>query len=195
MWSAFGIRPFPNLCRPSILEAEAETGINQRFPTHTQIGRNSKGSRTIISEQEQPDVPAPVRQKTTLTEEQKLQSEKQAILAAKIADDFKGKDTIVLDLTDITPLFDFFVITTGSSNRQMHAIAEEVDRALNESGSERMGIEGYRESQWIVQDYGDIILHVMTQEARVAYDLEGLWGDARRVALPTPDGAAPPESA
>ena len=152
---------------------------------------NFNGSRTIISEQELPAVPTPVRQKTALTPEQKLESEKQARLAAQITDDFKGKDTVVLDLTEITPLFDFFVITTGSSNRQMHAIAEEVDRALNESGSERLGIEGYRESQWIVQDYGDIILHVMTEEARAAYDLEGLWSDARRVELPTSNVSAP----
>jgi ribosome-associated protein len=115
------------------------------------------------------------------TEEQKLRSLEQARLAAKIADEFKGRDTVILDLTGITPLFDFFVITTGSSNRQMHAVAEEVDRALNEAGSERRGIEGYRESQWIVQDYGDIVLHVMTIEAREAYDLEGLWADAKRV--------------
>ncbi|MCL4114541.1 UNVERIFIED_CONTAM: hypothetical protein GTU68_057390, partial [Idotea baltica] len=175
------------------LDIEAETGINQRFPAHTHNGRNFNGSRTIISEQEPEAVPTPVRHKTVLTEEQKLQSETQARLAAKIADDFKGKDTIVLDLTEITPLFDFFVITTGSSNRQMHAIAEEIDSALNEAGSERRGIEGYRESQWIVQDYGDIILHVMTQEARTAYDLEGLWADARRVELPTPEGDTPAE--
>lgn len=143
------------------------------------------GSQTIISEQELPNVPTPIEpQRSVLTPEQKLESEKQARLAAGIANEFKGKNTVVLDLTDITPLFDFFVITTGSSNRQMHAVAEAVDSALNEQGSKRLGIEGYRESQWIVQDYGDIILHVMTQEARDAYDLEGLWADARKVDLP-----------
>lgn len=115
------------------------------------------------------------------SDDQKRLSLEQACLAAKISDDFKGRDVVVLDLTEITPIFDYFVISTGSSRRQMHAVAEEVDRMLNQAGSERQGIEGYRESQWIVQDYGDVVLHVMTVEAREAYDLEGLWADAKRI--------------
>jgi ribosome-associated protein len=104
-----------------------------------------------------------------------------ACLAAGVCDEFRGEDTVVLDLTDVTPLFDYFVITTGRNRRQMHAIAEEVDRALTEAGSERMGLEGYTESSWIVQDYGDVVLHVFTPEARELYDLEHLWADAGRV--------------
>ena len=102
-------------------------------------------------------------------------------LAARVCDEFRGEETIILDLTDVTPLFDYFVITTGRNRRQMHGIAEEVDRVLNEAGSERMGIEGYTESSWIVQDYGDVVLHVFTPEARDLYDLEHLWADAARV--------------
>jgi ribosome-associated protein len=108
-------------------------------------------------------------------------SQNDACLAAGVCDEFRGEDTVVLDLTDVTPLFDYFVITTGRNRRQMHAIAEEVDRVLAEAGSARLGIEGYVESSWIVQDYGDVVLHVFTPEARELYDLEHLWGEAGRV--------------
>ena len=104
---------------------------------------------------------------------------RQACAAARICDEFRGEDVIVLDLTGITPLFDYFVIATGSSRRQMHAIAEEVDRMLKGEGSKRRGIEGYDQSYWIVEDYGDIVLHVFTDESRETYDIEGLWAAPR----------------
>ena len=106
---------------------------------------------------------------------------RQACRAARICDEFRGEDILVLDLTGITPLFDYFVIATGSSRRQMHAIAEEVDRMLKGEGSRRRGIEGYDQSFWIVEDYGDVVLHVFTDESRETYDIEGLWADAPRV--------------
>ena len=102
-------------------------------------------------------------------------------MCAKVADDYRGKDTLVLDLTKITPIVDYFVLTTGTSRRQMHAIAEEVDRVLQLEGSSRIGVEGYQNSTWILQDYGDIVLHVFTAETRTLYDLEHLWADAPRV--------------
>ena len=104
-----------------------------------------------------------------------------ACLSARVADDYKGAETTVLDLTGVTPVVDFFVITSGTNRRQLHAIAEEVDRVMTEQGSRRIGLEGYRESSWILQDYGDIVLHAFTPEARALYDLEQLWGDARQV--------------
>lgn len=73
------------------------------------------------------------------------------------------------------------MITSGNNRRQLHAIAEEVDRVLAAQGSERIGIEGYRESSWILQDYGDIVLHAFDQESRKVYDLEHLWADAPQV--------------
>lgn len=101
-----------------------------------------------------------------------------ACWCAKICDDYRGLDTAVLDLRHVTPEFDYFVITTGNSRRQMHAIAEEVDRFQEEQGTVRLGIEGYDRSHWIVQDYGDVVLHVFTDETRDLYDLENLWADA-----------------
>lgn len=96
----------------------------------------------------------------------------------------RGKETIVLDLRSITPLFDFFVISTGTNTRQTRAMAEEVDRALTEQGSQRLGIEGRESGNWIVQDYGDVVLHVFTPDDRKRYDLERLWGDAPKLDWP-----------
>ena len=115
----------------------------------------------------------------TLTTSRSLQD---ACLAAKICDDLRGKDTIVLDLTGVTPLFDYFVISTGNSRRQMHAVATDVQKTLNRRGSERLGLEGFESNKWILQDFGDVVVHVFTEETRGLYDLEHLWGDAPRVA-------------
>jgi ribosome-associated protein len=104
-----------------------------------------------------------------------------ACLCAKIAEEYRGQDTLVLDLTNVTPIFDFFVLTTGASKRQMHAIAEEADRVLQSDGSRRNGIEGNDSSSWILQDYGDVVFHIFTLEARGIYDLEHLWSDAVRI--------------
>jgi len=104
-----------------------------------------------------------------------------AALAAKVCEELRGKDTIVLDLTGITPLFDYFVISTGNSRRQMYAIAEEVKKVMKRNGSRQRGLEGLESTKWVVQDFGDVIVHVFTEEARKLYDLEHLWGDAPRV--------------
>jgi ribosome-associated protein len=116
-------------------------------------------------------------QETTTCESQDAGLEA-ACWCAKICDDYRGLNTVVLDLRHITTEFDYFVITTGNSRRQMHAIAEEVDRMQSEHGERRLGIEGYDRSHWIVQDYGNVVLHVFTQATRELYDLENLWADA-----------------
>lgn len=104
-----------------------------------------------------------------------------AIRCAEIADEFRARDILILDLTSVTPEFDYFVIATGTSRRQMHAVVEEVDKQMKSSGSRRIGVEGYNENQWILQDYGDVVLHVFDEQTRTNYDLERLWGDAERV--------------
>jgi ribosome-associated protein len=104
-----------------------------------------------------------------------------ACLCAQIAEEYRGKDIRVLDLTSITPIFDFFVLTTATSARQMRAIADEVDRVLTGEGSRRLGTEGTASATWILQDFGDVVLHVFSADARNLYDLENLWADAVRV--------------
>jgi len=106
-----------------------------------------------------------------------------AKLAAKIAAENKGQDIVLLDLSKQTSIFDCFLIVTGTSRRQLHAIAEEIDRELKKRGEKRLTMSGYDESQWIAIDYGGIIIHLFDEEHRKYYDLEGLWGDAHRIDL------------
>jgi len=93
----------------------------------------------------------------------------------------RGKETLVLDLTGITPIADYFVITTGASGRQMRSLAEEADRVMREQGSRPLGVEGHDGASWILHDFGDVVLHVQSPEARKLYDLAHLWADAPRV--------------
>ena len=93
----------------------------------------------------------------------------------------RGKDTMVLDLTEVTAIVDYFVITTGSSGRQMRSVADEIERTMRTSGSRPRSVEGQNDANWILEDFGDIVLHVFSPEARKLYDLEHLWADAPRV--------------
>ena len=105
-----------------------------------------------------------------------------ACLCANVADEYRGQETLVLDLTAVTPIVDYFVITTATSKRQMHAIADESDRVLSAEGSRRLGREGYdNSSPWLLLDYGDVVLHIFMPETRDIYDLEHLWADAKQV--------------
>ena len=108
-----------------------------------------------------------------------------ALAAARTALENNGQDVVVLDMREITPVFDYFVLATGNSRRQLHAISEEIDHCLEDDlGDSRMGIEGYNESRWILLDYGNVVIHLFDQERREYYALEDLWSDAKRVPLP-----------
>jgi len=101
-----------------------------------------------------------------------------AIQCARVGEDNKGKDILVLDMRGLTPLFDFLILLTGNSRRHMHTLADEIDDYMHSEGEERLSIEGYQSSRWIVQDYGDIVVHVFDAESRPYYALEELWADA-----------------
>lgn len=104
-----------------------------------------------------------------------------AILCARRAAENKGSNILILDMRPVTPLYDYCVIVTGASRRQIRTIAEEVDDALRDVGDRRIGIEGYEASKWVIQDYGDVQLHVFDSETREYYSLEEFWADAPRV--------------
>jgi ribosome-associated protein len=104
-----------------------------------------------------------------------------AILCARVAEDNKARDIVVLDMRAITPLYDFFVLATGASRRQIHNIAEELDAQMTAEGEARLGIEGYESGRWVVQDYGDIVVHLFDQETRGYYGLDDLWADATKI--------------
>ena len=113
-----------------------------------------------------------------------------ALAAARVAEETRGIDVRILDLRGITPVFDYFVIATGSSRRQLHAMADEIEAMLKKEHRDRKrGAEGYEEGRWIVLDYGDVIVHLFDAEAREYWDIERLWGDAIQVPVPSAEAA------
>jgi ribosome-associated protein len=107
---------------------------------------------------------------------------RRAMLAARTAMENRGRDIVILDVRPMTAMFDYFVLATGTSRRQLHAISEEIDRALQEEMHDRrLGVEGYEESRWILLDYGDLVVHLFDEETRSYYALEDLWAQAKRV--------------
>jgi ribosome-associated protein len=107
-----------------------------------------------------------------------------ALAAARTAAENGGTDLVVLDMSKHTAIFDYFVIATGTSRRQLHAMSEEIDHKLEDDlNDKRMNIDGYDESRWIVLDYSTVVIHLFDEDTRVFYSLEALWGDAEKVDL------------
>ena len=107
-----------------------------------------------------------------------------ALAAAKTAAENGGSEVTVLDMSAHTAIFDYFVIATGSSRRQLHAMSEEIDNTLeNDLNDKRVNIDGYTESRWIVLDYATVVIHLFDEDTRAFYSLEALWADAKKVDL------------
>jgi ribosome-associated protein len=105
--------------------------------------------------------------------------------AVHAAGERKALDTVVLDLREVASFTDFFVITSGTNVRQVQAIADAVQEHLRKDlGVKPARVEGYNSAEWVLLDYGDFIFHVFEEKSRRFYDLERLWRDAARVALP-----------
>jgi len=112
------------------------------------------------------------------------ESRKLAAAAARVALENNARNVVVLDVCGQSSEFDLFVLATGQSRRQLHAISEQIDDALQKQmGDKRMGIEGYEESRWIVLDYGNVVIHLFDEETREFYDLESLWADSKNIPL------------
>jgi ribosome-associated protein len=104
-------------------------------------------------------------------------------LAAKAASSKLGRDTLVLNVEKLLGLTDAFVITSGANPRQVRTISDEVERQLKLAGAGGpRSVEGLDDARWVLMDYGDFVVHVFLEEARLFYDLEHLWGDAARLA-------------
>jgi ribosome-associated protein len=100
---------------------------------------------------------------------------------ARLAADHRSEDIVILDLRNLSAIADFFVIATGTSDRQMRAVAEAVEEYGLSIGQRVFGRSGYENATWVLVDYVDVVLHLFDQERRQYYDLELLWGDAPRV--------------
>ena len=114
-----------------------------------------------------------------------MDSKKLALLCRGLADNKKAENILVLDVCKLSSVTDFFVIASGTSQPHLRAIVEEITGKLrDEHGLRPSRSEGTTGGAWIVLDYFDVIVHIMHTEMRVRYDLEGLWGDARKIGLP-----------
>lgn len=111
-------------------------------------------------------------------------------LAAKAADSMKGEDIVAFDVTEPLAITDIFLLVTGDNPRQVLSIAEEVEKQLYvQLGLNPREREGVTEGQWVLQDYGDFVVHVMDKESREFYDLDRLWKECPRIDLQLPDTA------
>jgi len=106
-----------------------------------------------------------------------------ALAAAKVAAERYCSDIVVLDLSGKSPATDYFVIATGTSDRQMRTVADEINEAARKVHYQRFGRAGYEQARWILLDYVDVVIHIFDSEYRDYYDLELLWGDAERLII------------
>lgn len=102
-------------------------------------------------------------------------------LSARVAEEKKAGDLVVLDLKGISSVTDYFMICSGTSDTNVRAIADTVREKLEEKGIRALGVEGYSDGTWILLDYVDFVLHIFHYEKRVIYALEDLWSDAKQV--------------
>ena len=106
------------------------------------------------------------------------------LAAVRAAESKKATDIKVLDLTGITSFTDYFVMCTGANSRQIQAIADEIGLQLKEHGDLPISVEGYDQAEWVLADYGDLLVHVFSTKAREYYGLERLWRNAKTVEIP-----------
>ncbi len=113
-------------------------------------------------------------------------------LCLKIIKERKAIDPVLFEVGHLTSISDYFLIASGGSTRQVQAISRHLRRRMREEGFKVSGIEGEQEGQWILMDYGDIVVHLFYQPYREFYDLEGLWTDAPRIDLDIGTGNSQP---
>ena len=104
-----------------------------------------------------------------------------ALLLVRALDSKKGQDILLLETDGLTTLSDYFVLCTGTSAPQLKALADAAERSMKENDILPHHVEGHRGGTWILQDYGDVVLHLFSPDAREFYDLDRLWQDAKKV--------------
>ncbi|RJR23719.1 MAG: ribosome silencing factor [Desulfobacteraceae bacterium] len=104
-----------------------------------------------------------------------------AKLLLKFINERKAIDPVLLEVGGLTTIADYFLIASGSSTRQVQAITRHLEKRMREAGVKPLGVEGEQGFQWVLMDYGDVIVHIFYEPAREFYDLEGLWMDAPKI--------------
>ncbi|HIV13693.1 MAG: ribosome silencing factor [Clostridiales bacterium] len=111
------------------------------------------------------------------------ESRTMARLACDALEDKKALDVKVIGLEKISTLADYFIIASGANRNQVQAMADNVDEMLGRAGHQPKQVEGYQSANWILMDYGDIVIHIFDEENRLFYDLERIWRDGQSVEL------------
>lgn len=111
------------------------------------------------------------------------EAKKMARLACEALEDKKALDVKVIGLEKISTLADYFIIASGANRNQVQAMADNVDEILGRAGYQAKQMEGYQSANWILMDYGDIVIHIFDEENRLFYDLERIWRDGQSVEL------------
>ena len=120
---------------------------------------------------------------------EKMTAKEAAALAVKALDSKMGVDIQLIEITDVSPLADYFLICTASSSTHVKTLCDAVEEAMDNAGEPMLSREGHRSGTWVLMDFGCVIVHVFTDEARKFYDIERLWSDAEVVdvsSLPSP---------
>jgi ribosome-associated protein len=119
-----------------------------------------------------------------------LQTRQQVARAVKAIEDKKGEDIVILEMDKNSGAFtDYFIVCSGTNPRQLQAIADDVQKQMQEIGQRPNSVEGYNQAEWVLLDYVDFVLHIFSERARKFYDLERLWKSARKL---TPADLAKP---
>ena len=110
------------------------------------------------------------------------QAKEMAKLAYQALEEKKGEDIKIIDIAEISVLADYFIIANGTNANQVNALVDSVEEALSKAGSDVKQREGYGLGNWVLLDFGDIIVHVFDKENRLFYDLERIWRDGKAIA-------------
>lgn len=108
-------------------------------------------------------------------------SKEMAKITFQALDDKKAEDIRIIDIANVSVLADYFIIANGTNENQVKALVDNVQEELSKAGYEPKQIEGYRTANWVLLDYGDIIVHVFSKEDRLFYNLERIWRDGKEV--------------
>ena len=110
-----------------------------------------------------------------------MKSNDMAKLAVAALEDHKAEDISVIDIREVSPIADYFIIASGNNQNQLQAMRDAADEALYKAGIKVQQVEGNQNSTWILMDYNDIIIHIFSKEDRLFYDLERIWREGKKI--------------
>jgi len=143
-----------------------------------------KHNSTVKEQSLHPTTTAASQLKAVVKDPEPAQLDERMLTALEAAAEKKAINSVVLDLREIASFTDYFMITSGTNERQVQAISDEIVETLKKAGTAAARVEGYKTAEWILLDYGDFVVHVFAEKARAFYDLERLWRESKRVELP-----------